>query len=164
MTTITLEDRFWAKVDRSGDCWVWSGYRNREGYGYLGCAEVSNSPVEAHRMAWILSHGPIPKAMCVCHRCDNRGCVRPDHLFLGSHAENMRDMVRKGRAGDGGTGVAVSDEAVLEARVLYSLGVESQSQIADRLGVTRSAVARWLHGEIRVDAGGPITRPRLRIA
>lgn len=81
---------FWSRVDKSGDCWLWTGARDGKGYGRLGNKVAS-------RLSWELSHGPIPRGKLVCHKCDNPPCVRPDHLFLGSPADNFYDMVAKGR-------------------------------------------------------------------
>ena len=92
----TFERRFWSKVMQSTNCWLWIGHRNRfNGYGYMRTNEGKH--VLAHRASWALSHGDIPAGFSVLHKCDNRLCVRPDHLFLGTQSDNVRDMVEKGR-------------------------------------------------------------------
>jgi len=91
-------NRFWSKVDKSGDCWEWTGYRERYGYGRVSMVAIGMSnKVLAHRAAWILTHGEIPSGMNICHTCDNPICVNPSHLFLGTHQDNMRDRDSKGR-------------------------------------------------------------------
>jgi hypothetical protein len=87
-------DRFWSKVKKSDGCWEWIGAKDGCGYGKLG---LGGKLIGAHRMAWILSFGPIPEGLSVCHRCDNPGCVNPGHLFVASHRGNMLDMVAKHR-------------------------------------------------------------------
>lgn len=78
---------FWAKVNRTATCWLWAG-TNRYG---------TWRKFRAHRVAYTLTHGSLPADLMVCHRCDNPACVRPDHLFVGTAFDNMRDMVKKGR-------------------------------------------------------------------
>jgi hypothetical protein len=92
-----LIDRFFEKVEfiPFHVCHEWNAYKNEHGYGVIGFA--TKRTMLAHRLSWILSFGEIPAGLCVCHKCDNPGCVRPEHLFLGTQQENVRDMVRKGR-------------------------------------------------------------------
>src|SRR3990167_1151370 len=86
-------DRFWAKVQRGDGCCEWLGAKNRLGYGEFS---VSHHIFGSHRVAYELTRGDIPIGQDVLHRCDNRGCVRPDHLYVGSHSDNMQDKVAAG--------------------------------------------------------------------
>lgn len=105
------EVRFWNRVDKDGPviyehlgkCWVWMGKLSRDGKGYggLGNATKRRKNMPVHRYSWRLHHGKIPAGMCVCHKCDNPPCVNPDHLFLGTYADNIADCVRKGRQAKG---------------------------------------------------------------
>lgn len=91
---------FWrrVRVDSGFKCWEWTGLVDQGGYGRLSLREKGRVRSEcAHRLAWRLAYGPIPDGLCVCHRCDNRRCVRIDHLFLGTPKDNTRDMIQKGR-------------------------------------------------------------------
>src|SRR5436305_1293534 len=93
--------RFWERVDKSGECWEWTWSIGGPGYGQIVNRKICLQPMTTHRVAWELHNGPIPKGMHVCHHCDNRKCVRPSHLFLGSHKDNMKDRDRKGRVASG---------------------------------------------------------------
>lgn len=100
--TLTFEQRFWGKVLKTDGCWLWMAGKDQDGYGKFSVGPRSIArPKLAHRIAWELTNGEVSESIFVLHRCDNPSCVRPDHLFLGTHQDNMDDMVAKGRGSIG---------------------------------------------------------------
>lgn len=93
--TTSNEERFWAKVNKTRSCWVWLG--KPRGFGYGRIELLGGQTQSTHRYSWELHNGPIPTGMAVLHKCDVPQCVNPDHLFLGTQLENMRDRRSKGR-------------------------------------------------------------------
>ncbi len=91
-----IEQRFWAKVLKTEGCWLWQGAKNIQGYGKLGRGKKQEGTIAAHRLSYELTFGPIPEGKYILHKCDNPGCVRPDHLFIGSQTDNLIDMTLKG--------------------------------------------------------------------
>jgi hypothetical protein len=93
----SIESRFWRFIspEPNSGCWLWSGGLDRHGYGRFPLNR--RDKIAAHRLAWCLSHGDIPSGAFVLHRCDTPACCNPEHLYLGDHAQNMRDMVKRGR-------------------------------------------------------------------
>jgi HNH endonuclease len=146
----TVEERFWSKVEMLPDlpgCWLWSGYIDKLGRGWL---MVKNGiPDYASRISWRIQHGEIPEDLEICHKCDTPQCVRPDHLFLGTHKDNMDDMIRKGRNHVGSKCVhaKLNESQVSEIRDLLRQGTLSQYKIATMYNVHRSTVMSIHNGK-----------------
>ena len=124
--------RFWRKVDKSAgpdSCWIWTGTKNKKGYGSIG---IGGTNFRAHRVAWFITNGPIARKgnhnLCVCHKCDVPSCCNPAHLFLGTIAENVADCKLKGRISHGYSHGELNGNSkltcaqVLEMRSLYAKG------------------------------------------
>jgi len=149
---IPLAERFWSFVSRSETCWSWTGRKTWSGYGELCAGGKHSKKLRAHRVSWELAFGGVPGGLCVLHRCDNRLCVRPDHLFLGTRRDNSEDRCLKGRTARGEEvgGARLSAEQVRVIRRLVSEGL-TQRTVAQNYGVTRSTVGhicsgkRWRH-------------------
>lgn len=138
----SLEQRLLAGVeyDTNGQgCWLWSGSIGWEGYGRLG---YEGREYKAHRLAYEAWVGPIPAGLLVCHHCDMRCCIRPDHLFAGTHADNTADMVRKDRHGM--AVLQIADIPVVRARLAAG---ETQASVARAYGVKHSVISLLARGE-----------------
>lgn len=145
---LDTQERFWSKVDKggSGGCWEWVGSRSPTGYGRFYFNGVNE---RAHRVSALYAGHDISGRM-VCHRCDNPGCVRPSHLFVGTHNDNMKDKVAKGRQsrnrGPKNGRAHLTRKQVLEARRIYRSGECSQAELARRWGVPRSTIGHAIRG------------------
>lgn len=152
-------DRFWRRVEQTSACWIWTGAKKTDGYGYL---IRSRHQIGAHRFIWQMTVGPIPAGFEVLHTCDIRPCVRNDdpgtyvvgsiirprygHLWLGTHEDNMADMAQKGRGrmireqhGEANPMARLTDATVREIRTLRLEG-HSVDHIAQRYGVNEFTV------------------------
>jgi hypothetical protein len=137
-----LEDKLGPKDPVTG-CIEWTAGRNKAGYGRINRGRRGEGTVLAHRLVWELKHGPIPPGMEVCHSCDNPPCCNEAHLFLGTHQDNVADMVAKDRGkhpkGEVHGRAKLTEADVVEIRRRLAAG-ESQRKIAASFGITQGPV------------------------
>ena len=140
-------ERFWAKVNKTETCWLWMGARNERGYGNV---RINGRTVRAHRLAYELLRGPIPAGMVICHHCDTPACVNPDHLFIGTMADNIRDRDEKGRRvpprGEANGFAKLREGEILEIRSRYVPYRVSLTNLAREYGVHHSTIHDIVRG------------------
>ena len=140
-------ERFWAKVDKTGECWEWTASLSTDGYGQLA---INGRMFSAHRLSYMMNH-PLTidlleghREIFVCHRCDNPKCVNPAHLFLGSGADNAKDREAKGRGnqqkGEKHGNSKLTETQVREIRIKYATGGINQRQLALEYGISRQNI------------------------
>lgn len=133
---------FWDKVNKTSDCWNWTGATNKwkRGLGGYGIIGIDGKNIKSHRFSWELHNGPIPKGKFVLHKCNNRLCVNPDHLYLGTQRNNMMDRVEVPGA------KAMNDNEVRIARVMKLIGM-TYRQISKLFGPSESAMRYAIIGK-----------------
>jgi hypothetical protein len=150
--SIPIEERFWSKVDRSGGtdaCWPWMACLSHSGYGHL---RVRGKTIAAHRIALLLTiNGPLHDdgsyhGACVCHRCDNPQCVNPNHLFVGTQKENMKDRSAKNRCcpmrGEQNGRAKLTEIDVRDIRNKYAEKIHTQAELGYKYGVSNQVICR----------------------
>lgn len=157
MIRTTLEKNFWERVAirSSNECWEWKDGK-RSGYGRL---YHRGKYYSAHRISWHLHYGSIPEGMCICHHCDNKGCVNPKHLFIGTIADNNKNRDNKGRQkfrflygkdhpqhGTNSRFNKLSESDVREIRRLCASGEHTLREIAEMFGVVHGVISNIKQG------------------
>lgn len=142
------KERFWSRVDirEDNECWPWTAAVNKGGYGSFWIGEKSYT---AHRVAWLITHGPIKRSeeyhgTCVLHKCDNRRCCNPSDLFLGTQSDNIADMILKGRQvpsqGEYNGNASLTEAEVIRIRAMYDEGGWSQRALAREFEESKSMI------------------------
>lgn len=140
----SFEERFFKYVVKTESCWEWSGATNGRGYGRF---KFEGKSVYAHRMSYYLHKGPIMKGeghhgTCVCHTCNNRSCVNPEHLYLGTQNQNLRQMVLENRQARGEVHgrSKLTEKEISDIRLFHKVGDTTQQKLADKYGVSLSLI------------------------
>ena len=145
MGSKAVEFRFWKKVNRAGpdDCWEWNAGKIGPGYGIF-FVSPDRPRVGAHVYSYELNIGRIPRGKCVLHECDNRGCVNPNHLFLGTKLDNMIDKIKKGRSnnikGSQFPNAKITEDDVVEMRRLFNIGELNTVELGLKYGISSANV------------------------
>ncbi len=162
------ERNFWNKVrikEGEDGCWIWTASKTHNGYGRFRF-NFNGQRVSAHRLSWMIHFGVIPNGLLVCHKCDVKLCVNPNHLFLGTNSDNVKDCVAKGRntpchgdkngtrkhpeklvRGSARRDSKLSEKDIPEIRIRYGYGA-SQRVIADEFHVTQTLISQIIRGKI----------------
>lgn len=136
-----LAERLWRRVRKTDGCWFWTGCRDKNGYGQIALKRGEHSKL-VHRISWQLTYGVIPDGLNVLHKCDTPTCCNPDHLFLGTQLDNMRDMRAKGR----GRRPMLTPTILAKARKMLAKGAY-QRDVAHHFNVSQSGLSRALKRE-----------------
>jgi len=150
MTKINTSDDFWKKVNIKSidECWEWVGSCDTGGYGQFG---MNFKRYGCHRLSWTLTHGQIPEYLCVLHRCDNKLCCNPNHLWLGTYSENNKDRHNKKRdaVGKFHGRHKLTNEQIIKIRELYSTNKYTQKELSIEFSVCREYISEIILNKVR---------------
>jgi hypothetical protein len=146
------EEKFWEKVNKTDSCWLWTASKRTTdrtgGYGKFATGRRNKQTTYmAHRFSWVLENGPIPDGLDVLHHCDNRLCVNPDHLFLGTQQDNMDDMIAKGRSakGEKNPHAILTEDIVMQIREAIRVRQGTLADVARLFGITYVSLQAIYH-------------------
>jgi len=139
----------WNRIDvrNEDDCWNWMRCKDKKGYGIIG---LNNKSCRVNRFIYKEIYGSIPEGLLVCHKCNNPSCCNPNHLYVGTHADNMKQMVDDGRSGKGENNgyVKLTGRDILKIRYLFSTGEYSQRELGEMFGVVQVNISRIVNNKI----------------
>lgn len=137
-----VSQNFLGHVEKTDGCWLWTGCRDKDGYGHFA---MNGATVKAHRASYILANGPITEGLHILHSCDNPSCVRPDHLYAGTRSQNMQDMVNRNRrmdlGGESNGNARLSNRDAEEVRKIYATGNFTQQMLAVKFNVSPATIS-----------------------
>ena len=144
-------EKFWTRIQKPVGCWLYDGAKESNGYGYL-TNPFPDGPqfITAHKLAWILTNGPVPDGLLVLHKCDIRACCNPDHLFLGTDADNINDGIAKGRI-NRITRAKLTEDQVREIRRDFKAVSKRRTnarELAGRYNISVGVIHRIVTGDI----------------
>lgn len=157
-----IEDRLHTYIRRTSTCWIWTGYKGHYGYGKV--TDDDGKQVRAHRYLYEMFKGKIPKGMNVLHKCDNTACVNPEHLFLGSQKDNVKDMMSKGRGGykkfcgEAHHNRKLDMNKVKKMREMWESKKYSQYQIASKFNISQQVVSKVVNYKAWLENGSFIIK------
>lgn len=135
-----LEKRFWAKVNKTKKCWLWTAYCDKDGYGHI---KVGSKMQLAHRVSYSIKYGPLKNNTEVRHKCDVKNCVRPSHLIAGTHQENMRDLTERHSSFG-----LVSKNNARKIRDKYQKGGVTQTELGLKFNVSQQTISKVILNQL----------------
>ena len=155
-----IDDRLCAYIRKTPTCWIWVGHKNEHGYGII--TNENKKQVKAHRFIYEQTYGAIPPKMNALHKCDNPACVNPQHIYLGTQKDNVRDMMERNRGGykamggDDHPNRKITMDKANEIRRLWSLGGVFQRELGEKFGISQAVVSKILRGQAWTWSGSKI--------